>query len=548
MEGGGCPLAKLGWVDMRPFPPVEASMSHLISFSRLIPSARSLALCVAIASMGACSGDDEAPPKTDTPGTTPTADTGTPSGDDDDDDDDDTQPLALALTAAVSPHVPSVMHLVGTAPSGTPDGSTVRATATPNDGALPVVVAEVPVAADEGVLVPLNSLVQSASYVVTIALLDDTEAELASDELSLTAPVPPNALTFITGVNTASPIAPAYIALALIGGDDSSYLAIVDDQARVVWWRPAEEGQIIITPMLSRDGESLVWGEYDVTKLDDTGTWHRVRLDGTEATSRRLQLSHHAAVELPTGDLAWLAFDFRDVLNTDGVTRRMATDRLFVGPEAYEPDPTELFNTFDDVPNDPTLTCEHMTGDFDRFDERDIIEWTHGNSLAYVDSENALYINAKQTDWVLKVDATTGELLWQLGGIGGDFTYPDGSPTWTSAQEPTLFSHAHMSHVWEGGMVTFDNGDHRTPKVSSAAELAWDETGRTVERVWEFYHPGGGHTFPLGDVKKLSDGSYLVGWGALSEVMVVDPDQSVRWHATVPSLFTLGRIVPMETL
>ncbi len=519
-------------------------MSILRSITHATPSARSLALCLAIASTAACSGDDEAPPATDPPGTTATADTGVPS----DDDDDDSQPLLLDFTAAVSPHVPSVMHLVGIAPNGTPAGSTIRATATPIDGTLPVVVADVPATAGEDVLVPLNSLVQSASYDVAVALLDDKSAEIASDELSLTAPAPPSALTFITGVNTDSPIAPAYIALALIGGDDSSYLAVIDDQARLVWWRPAEEGQIIITPLLSRDGESLVWGEYDVTKLNDTGTWHRVRLDGTAATSRRLQLSHHAAVELPTGDLAWLAYDFRDVLNTDGVTRRMATDRLFVGPEAYEPDPTEIFNTFDDLPNDPTLTCEHMTGDFDRFDERDIIEWTHGNSLAYVESEDALYINAKRTDWVLKVDATSGELLWQLGGIGGNFTYPDGSPTWTSAQEPTLFSHAHMSQVWEGGMVLFDNGDHRNPKVSSAAELAWDEKSRTVERAWEFYHPGGGHTFPLGDVKKLSDGSYLIGWGALSEVMVVDPDQTVRWHATVPSLFTLGRIVPLESL
>ena len=140
----------------------------------------------------------------------------------------------------------------------------------------------------------------------------------------------------------------------------------------------------------------------------------------------------------------------------------------------------------------------------------------------------------------------TGELLWQLGGLGGDFTYPSGEPVWTSAFEPTLFSHAHMSQVWAGGMVTFDNGDHRAPQVSSIAELAWDEQARTVERVWEFYHPGGGHTYPLGDVKKLEDGSYLVAWGALSEFMVVDASAAVRWHATVPRLFTLGRILPLK--
>jgi hypothetical protein len=508
-----------------------------------------LGLGLTLALAVACSGDDDGTdPTKDGPGTeSHTGDSG-PTVGDDDDDDDDGQPLTLAATAQVSVHVPSVVHLTGTTPEGAPDGARLTATATPTDASLPTVTTEATATAGSPFLLPLSTLVHSQSYDVVVTLSDAGGDELATQALPVTAPVPPGALTYIAGQNTAQPIEPGYIAMALIGGDDSSYLAVVDDQARLVWWKPAEEGQIIITPMLGRDGETFVWGEYDVTKLNDTGTWHRIRFDGTEATSRRLQLSHHAAVELPDGDLVWLAFDFRDVLNSDGVTRRMATDRLFTGPETYAAEPTELFNNFDDFPDLPTLTCEHMTSDFDRFDERDIVEWTHGNSLAYVDSEDALYINAKQTDWVLKIDGQTGELLWQLGGIGSDFTYPDGSPTWTSAFEPTLFSHAHMSHVWEGGMVTFDNGDHRTPKVSSAAELAWDEQARTVERVWEFYHPGGGHTFPLGDVKKLDDGTYLVGWGALSELMVVDPDHTVRWRATVPSMFTIGRVLPLESL
>ncbi len=463
------------------------------------------------------------------------------------DDDDDDTPSVLAVTSAASPHVPSVVDLSGTVDAAL-DATTVRATATPSVGGQ-VLHSEVPAGPGAAFVVPVPGMVQGSDYDVVVEVLDPAGSVLASGEVVVTAPTAPPILGAIAGVRTADPIEPNYVVAALIGGPSTpSFVAIVDDQARVVWWKEAKPRQIIITPTLSRDGRSLLWGEYDVTKLEDTGTLYRVRLDGSAITSRRMELSHHAAVELPDEQIAWLGLDFRDVETSDGQVRRMATDTVYVGPEAYEPNPTELFNTFDDHPDPPSLTCEHMTGDFDRFDERDINEWTHGNSLAYVESEDALYLNAKQTDWVFKIDRSTGELLWQLGGIGGDFTYPDGSPVWTSAYDPTLFSHAHMSHVWEGGMVTFDNGDHRAPKVSSAVELAWDEQARTVERVWEFYHPGGQHTFALGDVRKLTDGTYLVGWGMLSEMMVVSAEHDVLWHVTVPPAFTIGRVLPLQHL
>jgi len=105
-----------------------------------------------------------------------------------------------------------------------------------------------------------------------------------------------------------------------------------------------------------------------------------------------------------------------------------------------------------------------------------------------------------------------------------------------------------MSHVWEGGMVTFDNGDHRTPKVSSAAELSWDESALTAERVWEFYHPDSRATYALGDVKKLDSGNYLIGWGELAQIMEVSPQHEVIWEVDLPKEFTLGRVFHLDSL
>jgi len=395
--------------------------------------------------------------------------------------------------------------------------------------------------------IPMIGLKEGRAY--TWRVVVDTEAgPIASETQALLVPSAPAAIAG-TALAMSTPDANIPYVLFSIVGAAGSYAAIVDIDGDLVWWHAAQRRNILFTPELARDGQSFLWGEYDSGKTLDIGRMYRVRVDGSEITSTRMLLSHHAAIEKPNGDIGWLGLDFRDV-DVGGTVLRMATDRIYETPEgaADATPPTELFNTFDDHGGPPVLTCEHMTGDFDRFDEVDILEWTHGNSLAYVDEENAYYLNAKQTDWLLKIDGDTGELLWQLNGVGGDFTLPSGEPVWTSADEPTLFSHAHMSQVWKGGMVTFDNGDHRVPRISSAAELAWDETTMTAERVWEFFHPGGGSTYPLGDVRKLDDGSYLIGWGQLAEITHVSQDKRVLWQATVPEGYTLGRVRPLFDL
>ncbi len=65
-------------------------------------------------------------------------------------------------------------------------------------------------------------------------------------------------------------------------------------------------------------------------------------------------------------------------------------------------------------------------------------EWSHSNSIAYEPIEDAYYILPRFFDALLKIDGTTGDLIWQMGGIHGDFTSDEG---------PDLLQHAHFSHV-----------------------------------------------------------------------------------------------------
>ena len=60
-----------------------------------------------------------------------------------------------------------------------------------------------------------------------------------------------------------------------------------------------------------------------------------------------------------------------------------------------------------------------------------------------------------------------------MGGQYSDFTNPDGTPVWRGLSDVDLWSHAHMSHLWDGGLAVFDNGFFNGD-VSRAVEYAYD--------------------------------------------------------------------------
>ena len=171
-----------------------------------------------------------------------------------------------------------------------------------------------------------------------------------------------------------------------------------------------------------------------------------------------------------------------------------------------------------------------------------VLEWTHGNSLVYEPEEDAYYLLAKFTDWLLKVDRTTGALEWQLNGPASDFVDPSGAPVWPDVHTAYPWSHGHTSQVWPGGVMVFDNGDHHEDSVATLVELAIDPASREVERVWTYAHPDGGQTPAMGDARKLPGGNVLAAWATLGEVTEVTPEGTLVWRAQLSGSRGLGRV------
>lgn len=386
------------------------------------------------------------------------------------------------------------------------------------------------------------------SYQWRAVVIDADGTRHASETATFDVPAPPTDLRPIT-VTVLEPEAELqYFLGAVIEPGVDSWAAILDRDGDWVWW-VSTGGTVIVTAETGLDGRSVVWSQYDFDKWDDIGKMVRVPLDGSTRIETRLRLGHHDIVQHDDGTVAFLGISFADVTVGDTVYR-MASDTISVGPEGMTDadTPRVLFDMFADFPLDPVVTCQHVASAEDKLGERDVSEWTHANSFMYVPDDDAYYVNDKFTDWLVKIDRSTGEVLWTLNGRGSDFTQPNGDPVWADVTRTSLWSHGHMSDIWSGGGMMFDNGDHHDPSVSRAIEFAWDESTMTAEVVWEFPHPDGRATAALGDVRRMPEGNVLVTWSGLGDIHEVTRDHRIVWEGHTEGDQMVGRLVPIADL
>lgn len=472
----------------------------------------------------ACSGDDATDTPTDTPSSTPTGDTGAPVVD--------------GVTASItgSPLVPAVPIVTIDGPEG------VAFVEYGLDGAFDRRTPDQPAGAHHEV--GLLGLKARRTYAWRAVVIDGDGVRHESPAGSWTVPSPPAGLPDLTVTHAEAGASGGYYLVNALRPEQTTFLAIFDGDGDWVWWKKSDDDRLVVTPEFGIDGVSVVYNESDFDKWEDYGKLVRIRLDGTSEVQTRLELGHHDYVQLPGGRVAFLSMSFEDIVVPGLGTWPMASDRILEGPEGMvDGDPTDLiFDMFDAPSLTPEPICPHIVGVDDKFGQADVHEWTHSNSMMWVPSEDAYYVNAKFTDWLLKIDRTTGEVLWQLNGPGGDFTLPGGAPVWQDVDAAALWSHAHMSDVWEGGALLFDNGDHHRPPVSSIVEVAWDEAAGTAEVVWSFPHPDGEATAALGDARRLPNGNVIATWAGLGEVTEITRDGRVVWEVSVPRELLLGRI------
>jgi hypothetical protein len=131
-------------------------------------------------------------------------------------------------------------------------------------------------------------------------------------------------------------------------------------------------------------------------------------------------------------------------------------------------------------------------------------DYFHINSID-VDHDGNLLVSARNTHTVYKIDPRSGRIIWRLGGKRSDFELGPG----------VRFGWQHDARRRPDGTLTlFDNA--AAPKLrrqSRGIVLRIDERHKRVTLLHSFVHTPRLVSVDQGNMQKLPNGNYLVGWG-----------------------------------
>ena len=144
-------------------------------------------------------------------------------------------------------------------------------------------------------------------------------------------------------------------------------------------------------------------------------------------------------------------------------------------------------------------------------------DYVHLNSIG-VDRDGNLLVSSRNTHTIYKIDRSSGQIIWRLGGKHSDFAF----------DREAVFAWQHDARRQPDGSISlFDNGE----RVSRALQLNVDETRRRVTLRRAYTHPQQLFATSQGNVQMLANGNVLVGWGAQPYVSEFTPDGTLAFDA-----------------
>ncbi|MFT4622191.1 MAG: hypothetical protein ACI8PZ_000847 [Myxococcota bacterium] len=324
-------------------------------------------------------------------------------------------------------------------------------------------------------------------------------------------------------------------------GSATSYAAVLDPTSgQYTWWATVDDPSVLAVGRIkpSRDGQALLWNDYDRSRAVDVAHTYRMSHDSCDVVTTRNLWGHHDFNELPDGSHGWLGYTFNDAVPVEGYgTLPVMADNIYEAAEGSDTEtPTEVWSALTD------WDCPvYWTGGTMELGAwvPGYHEWSHGNSLTYVDDDDAYFMVMRYTDAIVKVDRATGTTAWTMGGPCGTIT--------NAAGDTPFWSYPHFSHAWRDAdglhLLVFDNGDEYEPQVSRVVEYVVDEVAGSAEQVWEFVHPSGDFIRILGDARRLPGGNTLIAWSPQGVMQEVTPEGDTVWYASTGLGQTIGRAV-----
>lgn len=153
-------------------------------------------------------------------------------------------------------------------------------------------------------------------------------------------------------------------------------------------------------------------------------------------------------------------------------------------------------------------------------------DYFHANSVGLAADGNII-ISSRHTWTTYKINKSSGEVIWRLGGKKSDF----------AIDEKAKFAWQHdFRQRRDGTYSVFDNGAGVTKvhEYSRGLVMKLDEAARTAKFVAEFVHPDKLSAPTQGSFRELADGGSFIGWGQMPHFSEHNADGTVRLAGHLP--------------
>jgi len=275
--------------------------------------------------------------------------------------------------------------------------------------------------------------------------------------------------------------------------------------------------------IISSSGDSI-YSDQD----DDAGTDFKINDNGyityyntLDSTFHMLDSSYNLVKTLAMGN-GYNADEHECRVYPDGTTLLLCYDTEIMDMTAYggQPNASVTGLVVQELDGDGNVIFEWSSWDHFLITDTDdninltlgTVDLVHGNSLD-LDYDGNLLLSSRHLDEITKIDLSTGDIIWRMGGKNNQFSFVNDS---ASAPLPFSFQH-HFRRLSNGHYTMFDNGNHQSPEVSIAKEWSIDETNKIATLVWSYQHPqvNGNYVMGLamGSVEVLPNGNRFIDWG-----------------------------------
>jgi hypothetical protein len=132
-------------------------------------------------------------------------------------------------------------------------------------------------------------------------------------------------------------------------------------------------------------------------------------------------------------------------------------------------------------------------------------DYVHINAVEE-DFDGNFLVSMRHTDAIYKINKSTGNIMWILGGKSNQFTFINDNPGFSGQHD--------IRRLPNGNITLFDNANNQTtPKRSRGKEYSIDTTNMTCTKVYQYTYSPSFFARAMGNFQTLNNGDRIIGYG-----------------------------------